>query len=105
MRKKNDKTVATPKWLGLVHKSNKKKSIKAFVAGLALTFTLCGINAFGQIAPPWPVPGAGDGTIPLWNGAADSYTYNDAIYSTGADQLHAIGITGKGVSSAVIDSL
>jgi hypothetical protein len=37
---------------------------------------------------------------PLWTGS----TYMDSIKATGADKLHAVGITGKGVSVAVVDT-
>ena len=48
----------------------------------------------------------------LWEGfwygdrskPSDWYKFNDAIISTGAHRLHAIGITGQGFTTAVIDS-
>lgn len=50
---------------------------------------------------PTPMPGVdGDPTRPMWLGK----TWNDSVYSTGATALHAIGITGRGVSAAVFDT-
>ena len=45
---------------------------------------------------------------PLWFGkrwGEGLYEFNDAILATGAHRLHAIGITGQGVSAAVLDTL
>lgn len=55
--------------------------------------------------PTWAVPGLpnpdGSPAYPMWTGTS----FNDSAGSTGAYRLHEIGITGKGVSAAVIDLL
>jgi len=56
-------------------------------------------SVFAQMVPQPADP-------PLWKGerwGEGLYEYNDAIFSTGAHLLHGIGITGKGVTAAVID--
>ena len=63
----------------------------AAVVAICLLF-FGSIKAFAQTVPQPAEP-------PLWKGE----TYNDAVPSTGADRLHAIGITGKGVTAAVLD--
>lgn len=62
----------------------------------------------GQDSPPvptWPLPGYpntdGGFRYPLWDGSS----YLDSAPSTGAERLWDIGITGKGVSVAVLDTL
>jgi len=43
---------------------------------------------------------------PLWNGVPYGtlwYKYNDAVIATGANKLHAIGVTGQGLTTAVVD--
>lgn len=75
-------------------KKNKSRTscwVKRTLGVIAVSLALFGGNsAYAQV-----------GTPPLWSGTA----YNDAIVSTGADRLHAIGVTGRGVSSAVLDTL
>ena len=44
---------------------------------------------------------------PLWQGLPYGnswYKYNDAVIATGTNKLHAIGITGQGLTTAVVDT-
>lgn len=61
-------------------------------------------NAADNPVLQWPIPGItgpdGKPYYPMWSGNE----YMDSARSTGATRLHAIGITGAGVSAAVIDT-
>lgn len=69
-----------------------------FVLAAFLVFSCRGMAQDGQAENG---PGLNlTGTDNLWAGTA----YMDSMYSTGAHLLHEIGITGYGVSAAVLDT-
>ncbi len=98
MKKNTPKTRFSSDWL---------KSLKKVLCVVAIAAALFGgSDVFAQ-----PVKQPAD--PPLWNGAPNNlpqpytgpkYKYNDSIQSMGADRLHAIGITGQGVSAAIVDA-
>ena len=80
----------------------KKSGIATLLAAAWLFgITLCGSSASAQTVPPPPL------WVGVWYGnsgnPSDWYKFNDAVISTGAHRLHNIGITGKGLTTAVID--
>ncbi|MGL4594842.1 MAG: autotransporter domain-containing protein [Thermoguttaceae bacterium] len=78
-----------------------KKPIGSVLIQAAVSFFACFV-ASAALAQTVPQPA----NPPLWDGVrygAGLYEYNDAILSTGANRLHDIGITGQGVSAAVVN--
>jgi hypothetical protein len=75
---------------------------KALVISLIMALALIvhgGSNASAQTVPPlWSGGWYGDSSKP-----SDWYKFNDAIISTGAHRLHAIGITGQGLVTEVVN--
>lgn len=73
-----------------------KTAVPAFLFVVFVSLQPAAIAANG---PGWRDPSASPDD-PLWTGTS----FNDSVRSTGAHLLHAIGITGAGVSAVVFDT-